>query len=59
MIKRRADAGGVPDITCHAFRATGITAYLQNGGTLEKGAADRQSRVAAHTEAHTTAATTH
>jgi hypothetical protein len=21
---------------CHTFRATGITAYLQNGGTLEK-----------------------
>jgi integrase/recombinase XerD len=37
MIKRRADAGGVPDSTCcHTFRATGITAYLQNGGTLEK-----------------------
>jgi integrase len=37
MIKRRAAAGGVPDSTCcHTFRATGITAYLQNGGTLEK-----------------------
>jgi integrase/recombinase XerD len=37
MIKRRAEAGGVPDSTCcHTFRATGITAYLQNGGTLEK-----------------------
>jgi integrase/recombinase XerD len=31
------DAAGVPASTCcHTFRATGITAYLQNGGTLEK-----------------------
>jgi integrase len=37
LIKRRAAAGGVPASTCcHTFRATGITAYLQNGGTLEK-----------------------
>ena len=27
----------MPDSTCcHAFRATGITAHLENGGTLEK-----------------------
>ena len=31
MIKRRAAAAGLP----HTFRATGITAYLSNGGTLE------------------------
>jgi integrase/recombinase XerD len=37
MIKRPADAGGVPASTCcYTFRAAGITAYLQNGGTLEK-----------------------
>ena len=36
MIKRRAEAAGLPYATCcHTFRATGITAYLQNGGTLE------------------------
>jgi integrase/recombinase XerD len=36
MIKRRAKAAGLPYSTCcHTFRATGITAYLQNGGTLE------------------------
>jgi integrase/recombinase XerD len=36
MIKRRAmDAGMPPNICCHTFRATGITAYLQNGGKLE------------------------
>jgi integrase/recombinase XerD len=36
MIKRRAQAAGLPYSTCcHTFRATGITTYLQNGGTLE------------------------
>ena len=35
-IKRRAAAAGLPPSTCcHTFRATGITAYLSNGGTLE------------------------
>ena len=37
MIKRRARAAGLPeDICCHTFRATGITAYLEGGGTIEK-----------------------
>ena len=36
MIRRRAsDAGLSADICCHTFRASGITAYLENGGTLE------------------------
>jgi site-specific recombinase XerD len=36
MIKRRALAAGLPYSTCcHTFRATGITAYLENGGTVE------------------------
>lgn len=36
MIKRRALAAGLPASTCcHTFRATGITAYLENGGTIE------------------------
>ena len=36
MIKRRAlQAGVAPDIGCHTFRATGITAYLLGGGTVE------------------------
>ena len=36
MIKRRAKAAGVAlDIGCHTFRATGITAYLIGGGTVE------------------------
>jgi integrase len=36
MIKGRAKAIGLPvTICCHTFRATGITAYLENGGTIE------------------------
>ena len=36
MIKRRAKVAGVPlDIGCHTFRATGVTAYLESGGTIE------------------------
>ena len=33
MMKRRTKAAGLPDTACcHTFRATGITAYLNNGG---------------------------
>ena len=36
MIRRRArDADIYTPIGCHTFRATGITAYLKNGGRLE------------------------
>ena len=36
MIKHRAKAAALPYSTCcHTFRATGITTYLENGGTLE------------------------
>jgi site-specific recombinase XerD len=36
MIRRRAAATGIAaEIGCHTFRATGITAYLSNGGALE------------------------
>ena len=36
MIKRRANAAGLSaDTCCHTFRATGITAYLEDGGTIE------------------------
>lgn len=39
MIGRRAAAVGIATrIGNHTFRATGITAYLKNGGTLEKAA---------------------
>lgn len=50
MIKRRARAGGLPSSTCcHTFRATGITAYLENGGTIENAQA-----IAAHESPRTT-----
>ena len=50
MIKRRAkDAGIQTALGCHTFRATGITVYLQNGGTLEKA-----QMMAAHESARTT-----
>jgi len=40
MIRRRAEAAGIKTkIGNHSFRATGITVYLKNGGTLEKAAA--------------------
>lgn len=36
MIRRHATAAGITAPTsCHTFRATGITAYLANGGALE------------------------
>jgi integrase/recombinase XerC len=39
MIGRRAAAAGVgTKVGNHSFRATGITTYLKNGGTLEKAA---------------------
>ena len=50
MIKRRAAAAGLPPSTCcHTFRATGITAYLSNGGTLE-----RAQQIAGHASPKTT-----
>jgi site-specific recombinase XerC len=40
MIRRRAAAAGIATkLGNHSFRATGITTYLKNGGTLEKAAA--------------------
>ena len=50
MIKRRAVSAGLPATTCcHTFRATGITAYLSNGGTLE-----HAQRIAGHASPKTT-----
>jgi hypothetical protein len=40
MIQRRTAGAEIETkIGNHTFRATGITAYLKNGGTLEKAAA--------------------
>jgi integrase/recombinase XerD len=50
MVKRRAVGAGLPSSTCcHTFRATGITAYLENGGTIENAQA-----IAAHESPRTT-----
>lgn len=50
MVKRRARAAGIPPETCcHTFRATGITAYLDNGGTIENAQA-----IAGHESPRTT-----
>lgn len=50
MIKRRANAIGLPEtICCHTFRATGITAYLEEGGTIE-----HAQRIANHESPKTT-----
>ena len=50
MIKRRAIHAGIsPQICCHTFRATGITEYMRNGGTLEKA-----QQMAAHASSKTT-----
>ena len=52
MIQRRAAAAGITTkIGSHTFRATGITAYLKNKGTLETRADHRQPRLAADHQA--------
>jgi len=50
MIRRRtAEAGFKVKLGCHTFRATGLTAYLEAGGTLENAQA-----MAAHESPRTT-----
>jgi len=50
MIRRRAKAAGIETaVGNHTFRATGITAYLENGGTLE-----HAQQIAAHESPRTT-----
>jgi site-specific recombinase XerD len=50
MVQRRALKAGLPVlIGCHTFRATGITAYLEAGGSLENAQA-----MAAHESPRTT-----
>ena len=50
MIKRRCRAVGLPANICnHSFRATGITTFLLNGGTIENAQA-----IAAHESPRTT-----
>ena len=47
--RRAADAGIKTRIGNHTFRATGITAYLKNNGTLE-----HAQQIAAHQSPRTT-----
>src|SRR5262245_41847327 len=50
MVRRRAKAAGITTEVCnHTFRGTGITACLENGGTLEKA-----RQMAAHASTRTT-----
>jgi len=50
MIRRRARKAGVTaEICSHTMRATGITEYMRNGGTLE-----RAQQMAAHASSRTT-----
>jgi site-specific recombinase XerD len=50
MVRRRAKLAGITtEINCHSFRATGITAYLRNGGRLEIA-----QQMAGHESARTT-----
>ena len=50
MIQRRAKAAGITtQVGNHTFRATGVTAYLKNGGTLE-----RAAQMANHASTRTT-----
>ena len=52
VVKRRAEEAGFDpaQVTCHTFRATGITTFLENGGDLE---------TAQHVAGHASANTTH
>jgi integrase len=50
MIQRRSGALGLKvHIGCHTFRATGITVYMEAGGTLENA-----QNMAAHESPRTT-----
>ena len=50
MVRRRALAAGIKTkIGCHTFRATGVSAYLKNGGKLEFA-----QRMSAHKSSRTT-----
>ena len=50
IVKKRAlEAGVTAEISPHSFRATGITAYLENGGTIE-----HAQQIACHESPRTT-----
>ncbi|MCP4231391.1 MAG: tyrosine-type recombinase/integrase [bacterium] len=50
MIQRRTKYAGLgSELNCHTFRATGLTNFLMNGGSLETGA-----EIAGHASTRTT-----
>jgi len=50
LVEKRAKASGIlKRICCHSFRATGVTAYMNSGGTIEIA-----QRIAGHTSPSTT-----
>lgn len=50
MVKRRMQKAGLsPLFSCHSFRATGITTFLENGGSLEIA-----QNIAGHADSRTT-----
>ena len=50
MVKRRTEPAGLSEkISNHSFRATGITVFRKNGGTLENA-----QRIAGHASPQTT-----
>ena len=50
LVKKRAKACGIlKRVCCHSFRATGVTQYMNSGGTIEIA-----QRIAGHTSSSTT-----
>ena len=47
--KRASNAGFLTPVGCHTWRATGITNFLENDGTLEAA-----QRIAGHADSRTT-----
>ena len=50
LVEKRAKASGIQKrVCCHSFRATGVTEYMNSGGTIEIA-----QRIAGHTNPATT-----
>jgi integrase/recombinase XerD len=50
LVEKRAKASGIlKRVCCHSFRATGVTEYMNSGGTIETA-----QRIAGHTSPATT-----
>ena len=50
LVEKRAKASGIlKRVCCHSFRATGVTEYMNSGGTIEIA-----QRIAGHTSPSTT-----